>query len=264
MRYLVLVAMMAIALTAGCGQAGMMKAMTPSADEQVAKSYIDLLREHKFEQIEKDIDPADRPPNLHETLIKMAALIPAQAPTSVKVVGANTFRSPGVYKSDITFEYQFPDKWLLANVMVQKKDGVSTIVGFNVKGISDSLENLNRFSLPGKGALQYAVLAGMIVASLFSLYALVLCARAKVPKRKWLWIVFILFGVGKFTVNWTTGQWGFLPLSVQLFSAGAFAPFYGAWELSLSLPLGAIWFMLRRQSFDRAGSLPPELPSVKS
>lgn len=262
MRYFALMAMMAMVLITGCGQTSMMTAMTPSADEQVAKNYIDLLRQHKFEQIESDIDPGIRTPELHETLSKMAASIPAQAPISVKVVGANTFSSPGLYKSNITFEYQFPDKWLLAKVVVQKKDGVSTIVGFNVNGLSDSLENLNSFGLLGKSALQYAVLVGMIVASLFSLYALVLCARTKIPKRKWLWIIFILFGIGKCTVNWTTGQWGFTPLSVQLFSAGAFAPFYGAWALSVSLPLGAIGFMLRRQSFDRATSLPPELPSV--
>lgn len=265
MRYSIFIAVVVLALIAGCDQASMLKAMTPSADEQAAKSYIDLLRRHEFEKIERDIDPEIRTPNLHETLMEMAALIPAQDPITVKVVGANTFKSPSIYRSNITFEYQFSDKWLLANVAVQKKDGVSTIVGFNVNNLSDSLENLNKFKLAGKSMGRYAVLAGTVLIPLFSLYALVLCARTKMPKRKWLWIIFILFGVGKLTVNWTTGQWGFMPLSVQLFSAGAFAPLYGAWTFSISLPLGAIWFLLRRESFDQAASrqsIPPELPPV--
>jgi hypothetical protein len=74
-----------------------------------------------------------------------------------------------------------------------------------------------------------------------------------------------LLGVGKFAVNWTTGQWGFMPLSFQLFSAGAFAPLYGAWTLSISLPIGAIWFLLRRKNFDQAASrqvIPPALPLI--
>jgi hypothetical protein len=265
MRHFFFVALIFLALATGCSQERMMTAVTPSGDEQAARSYIDLLREHKFDQIQNDIDPEVRTPKLHETLVEMATMIPPQTPISLKVVGANTFSSPSFYKSNITFEYQFPGKWLLANVAVQKKDGVSTIVGFNVKGIPDSLENLNSFKLRGKGILQYAVLAGTILAPLFSLYVLVLCARTKIPKRKWLWIIFILFGIGKFAVNWTTGQWGFMPVSIQLFSAAASAPPYGAWTLSISLPLGAIWFLLRKNNFDLAASqqsAPPPLPSV--
>ncbi|GGY18972.1 hypothetical protein GCM10008098_08910 [Rhodanobacter panaciterrae] len=263
MRYFIFVVVLLLGAIAGCDQSSLLKAMTPSGDEQTAKSYIDLLREHKFEQIEQAIDPEIKVPNLHDALVEMAGLIPAQDPTSVKVVGANTFKGPDIYKSNITFEYQFSDKWLLANVAIQKKGGVSTIIGFNVNRLSDSLENLNKFKLAGKSLLQYAVLAGTILIPLFSLYALVLCARARIPKRKWLWIVFILFGIGKFAVNWTTGQWGFMPLSFQLFGAGAFAPLYGAWTLSISLPLGAIWFLMRRKSFSQAASaqsVPPELP----
>lgn len=265
MRYLIFVVFLLLGLVAGCDQSSLLKRMTPSGDEKAAKSYIELLREHKFEQIEKDIDPEIKKPNLHDALVEMAKLIPVKDPTSVKVVGANTFKSPNVYKSNITFEYQFSDQWLLANVAIQNKDGVSTIIGFNVRSLPDSLENLNKFKLAGKSLLQYAVLAGTILIPLFSLYALVLCARTRIPKRKWLWIIFILFGIGKFAVNWTTGQWGFMPMSFQLFSAGAFAPLYGAWTLSISLPLGAIWFLLRRKMLSEpAGkqSHLPELPPI--
>ena len=230
---------------AGCDQASSLNTMTPSEDEQVARGYIDLLRQNRFEQIEQDLAPDFKTATIHETLVKMAALIPSQNPQSIKVVGADISRSPDFYQSNITLEYQFSTKWLLANVAVQKKAGVSSIIGFNVNPIPDSLENLNQFTLSGKSVLQYVVLALAVFVPLFSLYVLVLCIRTRTEKRKWLWIPFIVLGVGKFAIDWTTGRWSVMPLAVQLFGGGAFAPPYGAWTLSVSLPLWAILFFVR-------------------
>jgi hypothetical protein len=53
--------------------------------------------------------------------------------------------------------------------------------------------------------------------------------------------------VGKFSVNWTTGQWAVSLTSVQLFCASAFAPLYGPWTIAVSLPLGALVFLLLRR-----------------
>jgi hypothetical protein len=49
-------------------------------------------------------------------------------------------------------------------------------------------------------------------------------------------------------VNWTTGEWDIAPLSVQLLSASAFAPLYGPWTVSVSLPLGALMFLIYRRT----------------
>jgi hypothetical protein len=233
----------------GCNQDkdSLIKLFTPREDEAVATNYIALLRQNKFERIQNDLDPSIKNAFTQDLLLKMARAIPPQDPVSVKVIGAHQDREPGVYKINLSFEYQFPSKWLLINVATQKKDGVSTIVGFNIYPLSDSLENINRFTLTGKNLLQYATLAFAILVPLFSLYVLVVCIRTKMIKRKWLWIIFILFGVGRFTVNWATGEWHLAPLSFQLFGSGAFAPPYGAWLISVSLPLGAFMFLFRRK-----------------
>lgn len=65
--------------------------------------------------------------------------------------------------------------------------------------------------------------------------------------RKWPWMIFILLGVGKVAVNWTTGEWQVMPLAVQLFSVSALSDSYGPWELAVSFPLGAIAFLARRR-----------------
>lgn len=263
--HVMLVMVLMLALLASCSQSSLMKSVSSSADEKVATHYVDLLRDHQYAQIEKDIDPSLRKPNMHDELLAMAAVIPAQPPLSVKLVGAHVFKSPGVYKTNYAFEYQYPDRWLLISVATQTKDGVFTLIGFSTNKLKDSLEHANLFTLAGKSPLQYLVLAAAVLIPLFCIFALVLCARTPIPKRKWLWIIFILLGVGTLSVNWTTGQWGCMPISVMLLGASMTKPLFGAWTLSISVPLGAIWFLARRGTFLRESritrSLPPELPN---
>jgi hypothetical protein len=64
---------------------------------------------------------------------------------------------------------------------------------------------------------------------------------------EWLWMIFILIGIGRFPVNWTTGQWTFSPFYFLLFGAGSFAQPYSAWLVSVAVPLGAILFLFRRK-----------------
>jgi hypothetical protein len=249
-RFIYLVGLPVLMVLSGCGDpSSLIKKFTPPEDETIATNYIALLRQNKFDQIQKDIDPSLKSALTQDMLMKMAEAIPLQDPISVKVIGAYGNHFPDASQINLTFEYQFPSKWILINVATQKKDGVSTIIGFNIYPLTDSLENLNKFTLVGKNLLQYATLAFAILIPIFSLFALVLCIRTKMEKRKWLWIIFILFGLGKFTLSWTTGQWNFAPLSVQLFGSSSFAPPFGAWLISVSLPLGAILFLLKRKKF---------------
>ncbi|MFN4361711.1 MAG: hypothetical protein ACK4F4_13410 [Hylemonella sp.] len=227
----------------GCSQENLIQKFSSPEDQATAKSHIDLLRAGKFDEIEKGLDPTIRTVNSRDTLARMADLIPKQEPISVKVVGAHTFSTSHEKTVNTTFEYDFGDKWLLANVVVRERQGIKMIVGFNVKAMPQSLDSLNRFTLTGKSPLQYSILIAAIAAVLFTFYSLVICVKTKFPKRKWLWVLFILFGFGSLAVNWTTGELAITPLSVQLFSANAMAPLYGLWTVAVSLPIGAIIFL---------------------
>jgi drug/metabolite transporter (DMT)-like permease len=114
--------------------------------------------------------------------------------------------------------------------------------------MTESLESKNRFTLVGKSTIQYAVLVTAIAAVLITIYSLIVCAKTKLSRRKWLWVLFILVGFGKIAVNWATGEWGVAPFSVQLFSASAFAPLYGPWTIAASIPVGAIAFLIYKRS----------------
>lgn len=240
----------------GCDQAAQMKKFTPPGAESIARGYFDLLQQGKVEQIVRDFDPSV--PNAQDALTKMAALVPHEAPKSVKVVGANTFYSQAYSTTNIKLEYQFPNKWLLIDITTKKTGDISTVIGFYMYSLSDSLENLNRFTLAGKSAIQYSILTLAVGSLVFSFYVLVLCIRMKNVKRKLLWMLFILLGVGNVAVNWKTGDLTFRILSIQILTAAANHPPYGPWTIAVFLPLGAILFLNRQRKMKIAAeSLSP-------
>jgi hypothetical protein len=233
----------------GCSQDALLQKFVSVEDQATAQQYVDYLRARQFAAIEAAADPSINSPGLRGMLEQMERLIPDEEPTSSKLVGAQTMRGPDGTSKNLTFEYQFGDRWLLLNVATYQKDEQPlTLVGLHVYPQAQSLEEQNRFSLAGKTPSQYLMLVLAILFSLFTLYALIRCAGTKMIARKWLWIVFILFGVGKVAINWTTGELAVMPLAVQLFSVSALSDSYGPWELAVSLPLGAIVFFFRRRA----------------
>jgi hypothetical protein len=235
-----------LAMLAGCNQADMMQKFASPADQALAKSYIDLLRQQRFEDIEKAADPSIAGPVLHDTLVQMAALIPTGEPSTITLVGAHRMKVDASSTVNLTFEYGFSGKWILTNVALKDQGGKITIVGFSVVPQPASLEEQNRFTLAGKTPFQYLVFALAILFPLITLWALVVCVKSKLKGRKWPWVLFVLLGFGKLAVNWTTGEWSFAPLSFQLFSAGVFAPLYGQWTIAIALPIGAVTFLVLR------------------
>ena len=235
----------------GCDPASQINKFVPPGAESTARNYFVLLRQGKFNQIADDFDPSV--PNVRAALIEMATLVPAETPESVKIVGANTFRSPEYSTTSITLEYQFPSKWLLVDVTTKKTGEASTVTGFHVSVLRDSLENLNRFTLVGKTAIQYLILILAVCSLTFSFYVLILCIRTKDVNRKWLWMLFILAGVEKVAVNWKTGQLTFGILSINIPSATASHPLYGPWTIAVFLPLGAILFLNRKRKMKISG-----------
>jgi hypothetical protein len=248
-------------LLVGCDQAALMKKFTPQADETIARGYAQLLQQRKFDQIEHDLDPSLVDASTPETFSKMAAFFPAETPDSVKVVGAHTSHVQELSTSDITLEFQFPTKWLLVTVITQKKGDVSTLVGLHVTPIPDSLENLNRFTLVGKSALQYLTLICAVVSLLFTFYVFSVCIRSQDMNPKWLWSIAVLVGVGYFGVDWRTGQWTFQLFAIQIPCFSMKHALYGPWIVAAYFPLGALAFLHRRWKRKITGESIPEVPT---
>jgi hypothetical protein len=195
----------------------------------------------------------------------MIAVYPPGKPTSIQyyayTVRSDT-RSGTVYF--LSGLYRFPGDKDLAVEVALKRTGASYLVaGVHFQTLPHAWIAANDFVLEGKPVQSYAFLAGMAAVLVTSLVALVQCIRTRGIRRKWLWIVFILFGFGKLSLNWATGALAFTPLAIQIFSASAFrSAWIGPWVLSISLPLGAILFLAcRKRLLVPAEQSSPPIPS---
>ncbi len=229
-------------------------------EEATAKGYLDQLKRGQTDEIERAADPSIKTDALPNTLAKMAAQIPAGEPMSTTLVGDNHVSTSSAHMVNLTYEFQYPSRWLLENVAVKTQDGISTIVGMSVVPLAQSLEEQHRFDLWGKTAIEYLYLALAALMPLFTVFALIVCARTRMMGRKWPWVVFVLFGLGKFSINWATGQTAFAPIMFQLFSAAATSAPYSPWIVSFSLPVGALVFLLRRKALMNSPILPAQMP----
>jgi len=214
-----------------------------------AKSTFEGLRHKQLDQVEAGFFPGLDRSELHGKLPEVAALIPDGDPVSVHKVGAFVVcKTRSGCDNTVTLEYEFPShRFVLFNVVVHSQDGRSGLLSVYVQNRSQSLEEENRFTLVGKNPLQYAVLLAWIVIASVSIYSLILCIRTPMLKKKWLWIIFILLGVGRLSLNWTTGEAAFTTFYIMVLPAGSFGQPYGPWILLVSLPVGSIAFLVLRE-----------------
>jgi hypothetical protein len=219
-------------------------------DEEVefAKNHVALFPARRFEEIEGQLSSNLKVAQLRERLEQMAALFPDATPKQIRVVHSHVVAGTMDRQVNFTIEYEFDDRWLLASVALQRINESSVVIGVHVTPVDKSVADFHRFRLGGKGAVHYATLAMVVLVPIFIVFTLIYCFRTPVPKRKWLWVIFILFGVGRLSIDWTSGSLSMNPIHIQILGAGASrsAP-YSPWMMTTSLPLGAILFMLKRR-----------------
>jgi len=210
------------------------------------------------------------PPELDKKIIpvfpQMRSLLPIGSDTDVSLVDAgvtvtDTLREGSSRQSYLAYEVDAGQQHALVKIGILRRQDEVVVTDLYVYPLPAPIEELTKFTFRGKGPVQYTfvVLAllsiGTIIAALIRLF------RMKGIKRKWLWTVGCLFGVGAITVNWSTGAIGIKVLTVYLF--GAFAAkhgFLGPWEVGFAIPIVAIIILLRPPKPKELGARTPEAP----
>ena len=234
----------------GCDQRAIFEKFVPQEETALTKELIAKLAARDLDAVEGALEPSLRTPEARQKLEEIARLLPPGAPKTVEVVGATTRQMPSATTYDLTLEYQYASSWVLANAVLVRNDGKVTVQRIHLLPRSQSMEAENRFTFEGKGALHYVVVAMAIAIPLLIVYAAVVCLMSKIPRGKWLWVLFIVVGLAQLQLNWTTGAWEIRPLQVSLLGAGytRLGP-VGPYILQIALPVGAIVFLTRRRSF---------------
>ena len=244
-----------------------MNRMAPDDDEAFAKEYLSALRAGDLKTVADQLDPQFIKLGIKSNLTQIAAVLDHGEPLFLELVGCNVLSTPEKKRSSLTYQYQFSNAWVLAAVTIDTVGGRKTVFGVTVNPIPKSLGELNAFTLSGKGIQHYVLLVLAVIVPVFIIWTLVLCARTKI-RKKWLWIIFILVGIAKLNLNWTTGQMGFQLLAFQIPGAGmAKMGLYAPWILTVSVPLGAILFLIMRrklQAEEKQHYTEPPPPSYSS
>jgi hypothetical protein len=225
--------------------------LVPKDEMNFAKDYLGKLREKNFDYVLSYIDPEISDQVTIEKIEEVANYFPSGKLLSTELIGSQVNTHNSTWLGNFSFEYEFDSGWAVANTVMKRIDNnKTTIVGFNVYRTKASQKELNKFVLSGKSLLHYLVLALSCAVPIFIIITLIYCIKTPIQKRKWLWVLFVLGGIGTITVNWSTGFYEFKILQYLLFGASATAAGeHAPWVLAAGIPLGAIVFWFKRNSF---------------
>jgi hypothetical protein len=236
----------------GCDQRAAFDRLVPKDDAAFVIATFDELRQGNVGAVETLLDSATRTATAPQQLEQMALAFGGETPRDVQVIGALTNIQVGddTRYVTLTLEYRLSQHWLVATMALRRSAGARRITGMRVLRTVDSQERLNRFTLENKGVGHYVMLLLSLVVPLSIVGTLAVWWRTPMPRRKWLWGIFIALGIGKCTLNWTTGQVGFELLRVLFLGAGFVkAGPYGPVVLSVAVPAGALIFLARRRKW---------------
>jgi hypothetical protein len=237
-----------VLLLFGCDHSSLRDSLIPKAESEAAKETLARLRGGDLEYIKERLHPDVSRQASDEKLRELAEYFPRGEPISTTLIGSQVHTMNSLWQGNFSFEYEFQDGWALANAVLQRSDDDLRIVGLSVYRTDASQKEINRFTLAQKSPIHYVVFTLAIVVPLFILVTFVFCIRTPIRRKKWLWMFFVLLGVGSLQLNWTTGEYAIQLMSFNLVGAGAMASGpYGPWIFSIGVPLGAILFWARRE-----------------
>jgi hypothetical protein len=249
--YLLLLLLPSCGLPLSTGEIG----QTPEA--AFLQDLMNKLAARDYTALRAELAPEAQTANADEMLVKMAGFLPTGKPTKVEFVGWNVnYNSTLGRSASVAAQFTYDgNKWILATAQFRGDAGNYKVAGFNVQPLPKSLAELNAFSFAGRGFVHYAVIAAATAAFLVTVAALYACVRTKGLKRKWLWLLFIVFGLPTLSLNWTTGAITIDLIRLQLLSAAVSRTgLLGPWIVSVSLPVGAIIFLWKRRQLNVGGS----------
>ena len=208
----------------------------------VHAQHLDSLYEVGTSQFNQLIDSA--------IVAQMASLLPdtlgSVVPFSIEIVDD----PDDVTITRLRFDIEGDTSQIMATIEFQGTFEHSTaeVSGVRFQTVLPAALAALDFTLSDKSFGHYLFLLMMVASTGFIIVTLVKALRSRVP-RKYVWALFIFFGVFQFTLNWHSGSLAVQPISAVILGSMFFKPTYQAWLLSTSVPLGAILFVLSQRRF---------------
>jgi hypothetical protein len=233
---------------------------TTSEERAIGHEVFEYVRTDRLEAALARFPSSFQTSAARAQLAAVADLVPSEAPQSERTVSYTQVKGTDGSVTTIDNELTYADRILVRRTVVhQPEGGEARLVGFHITTLSPEAIQRAQFTLKGKSALHYIFLLIAVIVPATIIFALVVLFRDKTQRRKWLWALLIVIGLGKLSINWTTGAITFQAISVHLFGA-AFSKLGSVvepWMISFGLPVGALVYLFLRF---RRPSLNPRSP----
>ena len=240
----VLVALACLLALVGCAGAG----LTASQDAEL-RGVFTQIRLGRIAEAEARFDPQFSRPQLTQTLVGLAGVIPKRAPSSVRLLAGNSIETRLGEAYLATYEYGYPDRYLIVRAGIYRpRVGPAMVNTFYIDVTPMSAVRANAFTLENRAPRQYGFLVLAVLTPLIVVIALISLAGSQRVRGKAIWMVGMVVGLGALTMNWTTGALGVRPLFVDPFGLWVLHADTPAapWLITVSLPLVALIYLLLR------------------
>ncbi len=223
----------------------------PAADVlSFAQGAMGKLRMNEIASLEPSFGPPLTLPGARVEVERMAKLFPTGEPSGVRLIAF--VENDTKEATDLAFAYEYPGTAVIARISIVRTGQRLEIYGLFIDRPDVSVPDITGVNWRGKRFFQYVVLGLAAVVPIVIVMTLVTCIRTPHLQRRGAWIVFVLFGVGQITLNWHTGSVSVNLLSILLLGAGyavpmTFPPIVWPLLITVSLPVGAVSFLLKRR-----------------
>ena len=237
-------ALLCLLAVAGCSGSN----LTGAQDAEL-RAVFTQIRLGRLAEAQARFDPRFSRPQLAQTLAGLARVIPRRPPSSVRLLGSNSLETHLGQAYLATYEYGYPDRFLIVRTGIfRPPSGPPMVTTFYIDVAPMTAVRANALTLANKPLRQYGFLALAAASPLVIVIALISLARSLRVRRKGLWMMGMIIGVGALTMNWTTGAVGLRPLFVDPFGLWVLHADTPAapWMITVSLPIVALVYLLLR------------------
>lgn len=223
--------------------------MVPSAVSNYTKDYINRLAEgdteYCYNQLDEQFQDEKAEKFFDEWYLKLKDK-EIEKSSIINYRFNKTFGAGSGSNHEIGYEHEYSDSWVYFSFILQETEGKFSVVAFNLSPTENSLRQIHQFSLHDKGLLHYLFLFMVTAVPLFIIVSIGFSIKTPLEK-KWLWIIFMLFGFVSFNLNWTDGTVGMQLLTFKFLGAGfSKSGIIAPWIFSFSIPFGALIFWYKR------------------
>lgn len=223
--------------------------IVPTEVDQFARTFVTDIQKHQIDECLSRVAENMQNEEGRTFMTNVASGISPLQLDSLNMINARYTSFMGENPTTnyiVEYEQELDEQSIYIFFNILKEGNNLTITGFDARWMEAPLSKIHAFTFSGKPVINYIFIILAIVSVGFVIYTLIAAIRTPM-KRKWLWIIGILFTFIKFKLNWTTSEFDFQLISFQLLGAGfSKSGLVAPWFLSFSVPVFAIAFWVKK------------------